>query len=54
MRRKMTTFGYITLHDSLASTILHGCIEGKRKIGRLKKNWMNDIFEFSNLLLGNF
>ena len=30
-RRKMTTFGYITRYDSLASTILHGYVEGKKK-----------------------
>ena len=49
MRRQMTTFGHITRHDSLASTIIHGYVEGNRKIGRPKRNWMNDIFEFSNL-----
>ena len=51
MKRKITTFGHITRHDSLASTILHEYVEGKRKIERPKRNWMNDIFEFSNLSL---
>ena len=36
MRRKMTTFGHIIRHDSLASSILHGYVEGKRKRGRPK------------------
>ena len=31
MRRKMTTFGHITSHDSLVSTILHGYVEGNIK-----------------------
>ena len=51
MRRKMTKFGHITHHDSLANTILHGYVEGERKRGRPKRNWMNDIFEFSHLSL---
>ena len=51
MRRKMTKFGHITRHDSLANTILHGYVEGERKRGRPKRNWMNDIFEFSHLSL---
>ena len=51
MRRKMTTFGHITRHHSLTSTILHRYFEGKRKRGRQKRNWINDIFEFSNLSL---
>ena len=49
MIRNMTTFGHITRRDSLASTIIHGYIEGKRKSGIPKINWMNDIFEFFNL-----
>ena len=47
----MITFGYITRHDPLASTIIHGYVEGKRMRGIPKINWMNDIFEFSNLSL---
>ena len=59
MRRKISTFGHITRHDSSASTILHGYVEGKRKRGRPKRNRENafiryihhDIFEFSNISL---
>ena len=51
MRRKITKFGHITRHDSMYKTILQGYVEGNRKRGRLKKNWLNDIFEFSNLPL---
>ena len=49
MRRKMTKFGHITRHDSMSKTILQGYVEGNRKRGRPKKNWLNDIFEYSNL-----
>ena len=51
MRRKMTKFGHITRHDSMSKTIIQGYVEGNRKRGRPKKNWLNDIFEYSNLPL---
>ena len=51
MLRKMTTFGYITRHDSNSKPILQGYVEGNRKRGRPKKNRLNDIFEYSNLPL---
>ena len=54
MRRKMTKFGHITRHDSISKTILQGYVEGNRKRGRSKKNWLNDIFEYSNLPLQQF
>ena len=47
----MTTFGHITRHDSIPKTILQGYVEGNIKRGRPKKNWLNDIFEYSNLPL---
>ena len=51
MRRKLTKFGHISRHDSMSKTILQGYVEGNRKRGRPKKNWLNDIFEYSNLPL---
>ena len=50
-RRKITIFGHITRHDSLANTILDGYVENKRIRGRPKRNWMNDILEFCHLSL---
>ena len=44
MRRKMTKFGHITRHDSMSKTIIQGYVEGNRKRGIPKKNWLNDIF----------
>ena len=35
----------------MSKTILHVYVEGNRKRGRPKKNWLNDIFEYSNLPL---
>ena len=51
MRRKMTKFGHITRHDSMSKIILQGYVEGNRKRGRPKKNWLNNIYEYSNLAL---
>ena len=51
MRRKMTKFGHITRHDSMSKTILQGYVKSNRKRGTPKKNWLNDIFEYSNLPL---
>ena len=35
----------------MSKTIIQGYVEGNRKRGRPKKNWLNDIFEYSNLPL---
>ena len=35
----------------MSKTILKGYVEGNRKRGRPNKNWLNDIFEYSNLPL---
>ena len=36
---------------TMSKTILHGYVEGNRKRGRPNKNWLNDIFEYSNIPL---
>ena len=35
----------------MSKTILQGYVEGNRIRGRPKKNWLNDIFEYSNIPL---
>ena len=35
----------------MSKTILQCYVEGNRKRGRPKKNWLNDISEYSNLPL---
>ena len=49
--RKMTKLGHITRHDSMSKIILQGYVEGNRKRGRPKKNWLHIILEYSNLPL---
>ena len=38
----------------MSKTIMQGYIEGNRKRGTPKKNWLNDIFEYSNLPLQKY
>ena len=47
-RRKLIWFGHTTRHDTLAKTILQGTLEGKRKRGRQKKSWLDNIKEWTN------
>ena len=39
-RIKMSCFGHVSRHDTLANTILKGSVDGKRDIGRPKRNLM--------------
>jgi len=45
-RRKMSWFGHVNRHNTLSKTILQGTVEGKRKRGRQKKIWSNNIREW--------
>ncbi|KAM4620325.1 histamine receptor H2b [Polymixia lowei] len=45
--RKLTWFGHTTRHTSLSNTILQGTIEGKRRRGRQRKSWMDNIKEWT-------
>ena len=47
-RRKLMWFGHTARHDTLAKTILQGTLEGKRKRGRQKKSWLDNITEWTN------
>ena len=42
-RRKMSYYGHICRHNSLANTIMQGKVEGARSRGRPKKDWMSNI-----------
>ena len=44
---KITYFGHITRHDSLQKTILTGKMEGRRGRGRPRRQWMDDIKEWT-------
>ena len=50
-RRKLLWFGHVTRHDSLAKTIMQGTIHGGRRRGRQKKSWMENIKEWTGLLM---
>ena len=44
---KLTYFGHIARHDCLPKTILTGIHEGKRKRGRPRRMWTNDIKDWT-------
>ena len=46
-RRKMAWFGHVTRHQTLSKTILQGTVPGSRKRGRQKKQWMDNIREWT-------
>ncbi|GFR83852.1 endonuclease-reverse transcriptase [Elysia marginata] len=50
-RRKLAWFGHVTRHDSLSKTILQGTVEGKRRRGRQKKAWCDNIKEWTALVM---
>ncbi|GFR80155.1 endonuclease-reverse transcriptase [Elysia marginata] len=50
-RRKLAWFGHVTRHDSLSKTILQGLVEGKRRRGRQKKAWCDNIKEWTGMAM---
>ncbi|GFR93520.1 retrovirus-related Pol polyprotein LINE-1 [Elysia marginata] len=50
-RRKLAWFGHVTRHDSLSKTILQGIVEGKRRRGRQKKAWCDNIKEWIGMAM---
>ena len=45
-RRKLSWFGHITRHND--KTILQSTLEGKRRRGRQRKNWLDNIQEWTH------
>ena len=43
--RKLKYFGHIKRHDSIEKIILEGVVPGKRRRGRPKRRWSQDIIE---------
>ena len=43
--RKLKYFGHIKRHDNLEKTVLEGYIMGKRKRGRPRRRWLQDIVD---------
>ena len=42
-------FGHVSRSSSLAKTIIQGIVKGKRKRGRQKKRWINNIKEWTGM-----
>ena len=49
-RRKLAHFGHTIRHESLHKVIMKGFIEGKRKQGRSRTNWVSNIIEWKKVI----
>ena len=47
-KRKLKWYGHVTRSDGLAKTILQGTVRGKRKRGRQRKRWTDNIAEWTD------
>ena len=48
-KRKLRWFGYVSRSSGLAKTILQGTVKGKRKRGRQKRRWVDNIKEWTGM-----
>ena len=48
-KRKLRWFGHVSRSSGLAKTILQGTMKGKRKRGRQKKRWEDNIKEWTGM-----
>ena len=48
-KRKLRCFGHVSRSSGLAKTILQGTVKGKRKKGRQKKRWEDNIKEWTEM-----
>ena len=48
-KRKLRWFGHVSRSSDLAKTILQGTVKGKRKRGRQKKGWGDNIKEWTGM-----
>ena len=48
-KQKLRWFGHVSRSSGLAKTILQGTVKGKRKRGRLKKRWDDNIKEWTGM-----
>ena len=47
-KRKMRWYGHVTRSNGLSKIILQGTVQGKRRRGRQKKKWADNITEWTN------
>ena len=45
----MRFFGHVSRHGTLENTILQNRVEDIRKRGRPKRNWMDDVYEWTGI-----
>ena len=48
-RRKLQWYGHVSCSSGLAKTILQGTVKGRRRQGRQRKRWVNNIREWTGL-----
>ena len=48
-KRKLRWSGHVSRSSGLAKTILQGTVKGKRKRGRQKKRWEDNIKEYTGM-----
>ena len=52
-KRKLRWFGHVSRSSGLAKSILQGTVKGKRKRGRQKKRWVDNINEWTGMDFAN-
>ena len=48
-KRKLRYFGHIKRHEELEKTIMEGCIPAKRRRGRPRRRWIQDVTDGLNM-----
>ena len=48
-KRQLRWFGHVSRYSGLAKTILQGTVKGRRKTGRWKKRWEDNIKEWTGM-----
>ena len=48
-RRKLQWYGHVSCSSGLAKTILQGTVKGRRRHGRQRKRWEDNIREWTGL-----
>ena len=51
-RHKLQWYGHVFRSSGLAKTILHGTVQGGRKLGRQRKRWEDNIRKWTGLEFG--
>ena len=52
-KRKLKWYGHVSRSSGLAKTILQGTVRGRRRRGRQKKRWEDNIIEWTGMELAD-